>query len=343
MLAYTKDLKVFRSKDFNYNFDMKTGFTQLWGRTADEDPEVAPFPVIADIEITEVCAGPGGAICPFCYKSNVPHKGSVMSLELAKNVIDKLPKELTQIAFGVDAQCESNPEWYKIFAYARRSGFIPNCTVADITEETAVKLANMCGAVAVSRYADKNWCYDSIEKLTRNGLKQVNIHILLSAETLPWVYETLEDAKTDPRLAGLNAIVFLSLKQKGRGVHFNRVSQEQYKEVVGKCFSTGISFGFDSCQGAAFLKTIKDRPDYKKIEQSVDPCESTRFSMYANARGDFFPCSFMEGVPGWEDGLSIAEAKTFEEIWTHPRTEEFRKKCVECLNNKIGCQYYDIM
>ena len=236
-------------------------------------------------------------------------------------------------------------EYKEIFVHEAYDIFGEN-TVNDLLKkesETAVKLANMCGAVACSRYSNKNWCYDSIEKLTRNGLKQVNIHILLSAETLPWVYETIEDAKTDPRLAGLNAIVFLSLKQKGRGVHFNRVSQEQYKEVVDKCFSTGISFGFDSCQGAAFLKTIKDRPDYKKIEQSVDPCESTRFSMYANARGDFFPCSFMEGVPGWEDGLSIAEAKTFEEIWTHPRTEEFRKKCVECLNNKIGCQYYDIM
>lgn len=339
MLAYTKDLKVFRSKDFNYNFDMKTGFTQLWGRTADEDPEVAPFPVIADIEITEVCAGPGGVICPFCYKSNVPHKGSVMSLELAKNVIDKLPKELTQIAFGVDAQCESNPEWYEIFAYARRSGFIPNVTVADITEETAVKLANMVGACAVSRYADKNWCYDSIEKLTRNGLKQVNIHILLSAETLPWVYETIEDAKTDPRLAGLNAIVFLSLKQKGRGVHFNRVSQEQYKEVVDKCLEKEISFGFDSCGCHRFLEAVKDHTRFKEFSMMAEPCESTAQSVYANARGEVFPCSFTEGTPGWEDGLFIPDFKTFDEIWNHERIKNFR---TNLLLNKRRCPIYDV-
>jgi hypothetical protein len=84
MLAYTKDLKVFRSKDFNYNFDMKTGFTQLWGRTVDEDPEVAPFPVIADIEITEVCAGPGGIVCPFC----VPAETLIQTLCGEKQIKD---------------------------------------------------------------------------------------------------------------------------------------------------------------------------------------------------------------------------------------------------------------
>lgn len=107
-----------------------------------------------------------------CYKSNTPNSGYVTPLEEAKKIIDKLPKQCTQIAFGTDAKLESNPEWYEIFKYARESGFIPNVTVADITEEKAKKLASVCGAVAVSRYNDKDICYNSVKYLTDAGMKQ---------------------------------------------------------------------------------------------------------------------------------------------------------------------------
>ena len=266
--------KRYSSDDFNYFFDKRNGFTALWGRTKEEDPVFAPFPVILDFEITTKCNGVGNnGPCKFCYKSNTD-KGEYTPFEIAKQIIDKMPRVLTQIAFGLDAKCESNPDWFDIFQYARKSGFIPNVTVADISEETAQKLASVCGAVACSRYENKNYCYDSIEKLTRNGLKQVNIHILLSKETEGWVYETINDAKTDPRLKGLNAIVFLSLKKKGRGQGFHSLDKADFKKIIDYALENEISFGFDSCSANKFLESVKDSPKFEQFKQCSEPCES---------------------------------------------------------------------
>ena len=73
-----------------------------------------------------------------------------------KKVIDAMPF-VTQIAFGVDAQCTSNPYTFEIMKYAREKGIVPNVTVADISDNTADFLATTCGAVAVSRYANKDF------------------------------------------------------------------------------------------------------------------------------------------------------------------------------------------
>lgn len=333
--------KAFFSEEFNYVFDKRDGHTAMWGKTYEDDPDVAPFNVILDFEITERCSGIGDyGPCKFCYKSNTPNQGYVTSFEEARRIIDKLPRQCTQIAFGTDAKLQSNPDWYKIFTYARDSGFIPNVTVADITNETAEKLASVCGAVAVSRYADKNYCYDSVKRLTDCGMKQVNIHQLVSVETLDQIYETIDDIKNDPRLAKLNAIVFLSLKRKGRGENFHSVSQEQFNDIVNKCFELGIGFGFDSCSCKKFTNAIKDRPDGKKLMMYSEPCESTLFSFYINAKGEGFPCSFTEGTAGWETGIDVANCNDFiSDVWNNYRIQNFREMLL--MNNR-SCPIYNI-
>ena len=337
----TSGVKIYRSPEFNYNFCKVSGYTEVWSISLEDDPEVAPFNVILDMEITERCEGIGNAgPCKFCYKSNIANKGEVMSFETAKKIIDKLPRQCTQIAFGTDAKLKSNPDWYKIFTYARDSGFIPNVTVADITKETAEQLSSVCGAVAVSRYADKNYCYDSVKRLTDCGMKQVNIHQLVSVETLDQIYETIDDIKNDPRLAKLNAIVFLSLKRKGRGENFHSVSQEQFNDIVNKCFELGIGFGFDSCSCKKFTNAIKDRPDGKKLMMYSEPCESTLFSFYINAKGEGFPCSFTEGAAGWETGIDVANCNDFvSDVWHNPRIQNFREMLL--MNNR-SCPIYNI-
>src|ERR1035437_6663058 len=44
---------------------------------------------------------------------------------------------------------------------------------------------------------------------------QINLHKLLSKETLASCFRLIDQVKTDSRLAGLKAIVFLMLKPKG--------------------------------------------------------------------------------------------------------------------------------
>ena len=340
MFLETEKTKSFKSPEFNYFFSKETGFTAVWGKDQKDDPEFAPFPMIADIEITTACAGPGGKVCPFCYKGNIP-QGTYMNFSTAKKVMDALPKEITQIAFGVDASCTTNPDWFNIFSYAREVGIIPNVTVADISDETADKLASVCGAVAVSRYANKNYCYDSVKKLVDRKLKQVNIHMLLSKETLQEVYETINDiGSKEERLNGLNAIVFLSLKRKGRGVGFSSLSEEEFSNVVSRCEKLGISYGFDSCSYHKWERYILKSGKEKKILEQGEPCESSLFSCYINVEGKYFPCSFTEGTIGWTEGLDVANCTSFiQDIWNHPKTLLFRETL---LSGKRNCPIYNV-
>lgn len=329
VIRETNDFKLLSSPSYNYSFFKASGYFKRWGATPDQDPQ-AGLPEIADIEITTSCNGVRGVLCPWCYKGNTP-KGTYMPFETFKLIHSKLPRSVTQIAFGVDAQCRTNPEWLDIFKYCRSNTYnfvVPNVTIADIDDVTAQSL-RVCGAVAVSRYADKNACYDSVKRLTDLGMKQVNIHIMVSEETYDNVLETIKDRTTDPRLDKLNAIVLLSLKQKGRGVHHTPLSQEKFKYLVDMALEHNVSIGFDSCTCPKFLEAIKGRRDYTKFEQMAEPCESTCFSVYIDVHGDFYPCSFLPGTPGWETGISVLTADNFlRDVWYHPRTVEFRRNLI---------------
>lgn len=363
LIKETSKIKRLVSPSFNYYFDKVTGFHAQWGKTQEENPERSFFgPTIADIEVVSMCKGPGGKLCPFCYKANTP-KGEYMTFEQYKTIFSKLPHTLTQIAFGADADCSLNPDLFQIMQYTRDNGVIPNITVADISEETANKLGALCGAVSVSWYGvhtKKDYCYDSIEKLSRNlrkfkdgnTLQSVNMHFMLSKETLPYIDELINDIKTDKRLEHLNAVVFLSLKQKGRGVKFQGCTKEEFKTVVDRMLAEKINFGFDSCGAGKFLESVKDHPNYATFETYAEPCESTKFSLYINEKGQCVPCSFMENMD-WNkhsdvkyfDMLddSIKDANDFvKKVWNSPEYLDFGK-CSNCaIANGQGCHIYNV-
>ena len=322
--------KFFRSPNVNFNFNKINGFMQTWGDKPENDPTHAPFPFILDIEITTNCYGPANKLCGFCYKNNNPN-GHNMTLEQFKNIIDKMPW-LTQCALGADAQGVTNPEMYDMMAYARSKGIIPNLTIADVSEEVAGKLAAVAGAVAVSVYhhAGFDVAFDSVARLAAAGMKQINFHYMISEKTIDRAYDVIKAMQTDPRLVGkINAIVFLSLKQKGRGVKYDYVTQEQYKALVDHCLEQEVPFGFDSCSASSFLRAVEGTDRYEKFKEMSEDCESTCFSSYINEKGEFFPCSFTEGWSdgGWgrDQGINVLEAEDFiRDVWNHPRTVMFR-------------------
>lgn len=333
-LVETDKIKVFRSPELNFNFDKRNGYTTTWGETFKDNPDFSPYgPMILDMEVTDICKGIGNeGPCPFCYKSNTAKNTSNMTFNTFKNIMDKMPKILTQIAFGVDAQCESNPDIWKMMKYSREIGVIPNVTVADISDEVADKLVEHCGAVAVSRYKNKEYCYDSIKKLTDRGLKQTNMHIMISDETLGQVYETMMDyVNGDERLKGLNAIVLLSLKTKGRGKSFTPLSQDEFSEMVNFALDNNIPIGFDSCGANKFLESVKNRDNFKELEMLSEPCESTCFSAYINTNGNFYPCSFTEKG----NGINVEKCDDFlKDVWYNVSTVNFRNKL---LKNSRNC------
>jgi MoaA/NifB/PqqE/SkfB family radical SAM enzyme len=334
--------KHLRSEEYNFDFDKKSGFFARWGKDKDDDPQVG-LPEIADIEITTKCSGPAGKLCKFCYKANTP-KGDNMTIETFEKILDKLPKTVTQIAFGADANCTSNPDIWKIMEATRARGIVPNITVADISDEVADKLASLCGAVAVSRYDNENLCYDTVKKLTDRGMTQVNIHQMISKETYEQAMQTIADYKSDPRLEKLNAIVFLSLKTKGRGKKgFGQLSHEEFAELTNICLESNTPFGFDSCGAHKFLKSIEGFEDKRRkaLEISAEPCESSLFSTYIDTFGLFHPCSFSPDTETWgSEGLDVVNCNNFiEDIWNHERTKEFRKTL---LAGRRNCPLYRI-
>lgn len=327
-------MKQFKSENYNYLFNTKNGDFARWGKTLDDDPDYSPFgPEIADIEITTVCEGPAGVPCKFCYKGNTK-RGINMSFETFKSVFDKLPKTVTQIAFGADATLEANPDIWKIMHYCRKNGVVPNITVANIDNDTAKRLVKYTGAVAVSRYENSDWCYDSVKRLIDAGHKQVNIHQLLSEETFNEAMDTIRDITFDTRLKGLKAVVFLSLKPKKRGEKFTRLSQDKFNTIVEMSETHNIAYGFDSCGSNKFVNGQEDK---EKYINSVESCESSCFSMYVDVHGKYFPCSFTPGIENekvgnWFNGIPIIESNDFiKDVWNNTLVKQFRS---QLINNK---------
>ncbi len=341
------NVRAAKSDTYNYLYDTANGAFARWGETLDNDPKYAPFPEILDIEITTICKGPNNRICPFCYKSNCTN-GHNMSFEEFKNIIDKMPW-LTQCALGADAHGTSNPDMFRMMEYARNKGIIPNLTIADVSKGVAEKLAKVAGAVAVSVYKHAGFdvAYNSVKNLKDAGVKQINLHYMISSATIKEAYKVVDDIKTDPRLEGVKAIVFLGLKQKGRGVKFDYVSQQEYKNLVEYCLDSGVGFGFDSCSAPSFVNAVKWHPKEAEFKQMAEDCESTLFSSYINEKGVFFPCSFTEKwvEGGWEEGIDVLACEDFiKDVWNHPKTVDFRKKLInntDC-NGCRNCPAYSV-
>jgi len=344
-LLKTNDKIICRSKDYNFNFDMKTGFFARWGETYNDDPEYSPFGCeIVDIEIATSCKGVG-TVCDFCYKKNNP-KGEHMTLGTFKELFSKFPPILTQIAFGIgDVPYDDkhgNSDMWKIFEYCRLNKVIPNVTIngANTTDDIADKLAHFCGAVAVSYY-DEDMTFESIKKLTDRGMKQINIHFFLATETFEKAKRLIDKRFTEERIKNMNAIVFLSLKKKGRAKNnYTQLSQEKFNELIEYALKRNVPIGFDSCTAFKFMKAV----DYdKKYEPYVEPCESSLFSSYFNVKGEFFPCSFMEGEADWKKGIKLEDVTDFnKDLWNNKKVVDFRNKVIDCRSCKQSCAHYEI-
>lgn len=317
-----KDIKICTSKDYNFIFNKHDGTFYRWGKTKENDPLFAPSAEIADIEISSgKCIG-----CSFCYKDNSNLAPNVyMSFERYKQIFNKINVGiLTQIAFGITT-LDSNPDLWKIMKYTRDNGVIPNITINgyNTTNDDIIKLASICGAVAVSHYNDDN-CFNTIKKLTDAGLKQVNIHKLLSSQTYDECLTLVDKIKNDKRLEKLNAIVFLTLKPKGKRNHYTSISFAQYSSLIKKVQQSGINFGLDSC-GAPMLLKVIEKTDQISIVDAIDPCESSLFSIYIDVTGTVYPCSFSVGQGEWKNGITIDQQTDFiKDIWLSEKINKWR-------------------
>lgn len=329
--------KFVRSEHYNYNFDRENGFFIRWGKTLEDEPRYSFIgPEILDLEISNICHRG----CPFCYKSNTKN-GKNMSFGTFKKIFHKFPRTLTQVAFGIGS-IDANPDLWKIMEYCRSNDYnkvVPNITINgdNLTDEYASNLVKLCGAVSVSRY-DPDTCYNAVKKLTDLGLKQTNIHQLVSLDTLKDCYQVIDDWENDKRLSKLNAIVFLLMKPKGKRNRLHQLTDiNKYKELINYALDEGAPIGFDSCSASSFLNCVRDRDNYKQLETVAESCESTCFSCYVDVNGVTWPCSFCEDLDGIS-GINLLDIKDFmKEVWYGEPYVEFRKKLLSSCSI-TGCR-----
>ena len=344
-LAIKDNKKILLSKNYNYVFDLTDGLFLRWGRKHFDDPQFSPFgPEILDIEITTKCNGVNGKLCSYCYKSNTKD-GHNMSYETFVDILNKVNEnqQLCQLAFGLGSTAEENPDLWKMCEYARSQNIIPNGTIADITDETADKIAQNFGACAVSIHNKENG-YGSVKKLTDRGMTQCNIHQVIYNENYEEILQLIDDIKKDSRLEKLNAVVFLSLKKTGRAENnknMTQMSQENFNELILYALEKNINFGMDSCSAIKFLKFIEMYPEYKYFETYIEPCESFGlFSSYVNVMGKYYPCSFVEMIKDYPYFADLTKVKSFtKEVWQSEWMKKIRNKS---LKNNRKCLDFQI-
>lgn len=347
--------KIVKSLRYNYVFDKNNGFFARWGITKEDDPEFSPFgPEIADIEISSANAddiknanddtiitngGCSGIGCSkFCYKKNTSNKTAHMSLNTFKKVLDRFNGNLTQIAFGL-CSLNSHPQLWDIFKETKKRGIVSNVTINGIaTDEECKKLAEHCGAVAVSvNKANKDIAYDTIKRLSQdNGMSQINIHIVLAEDTIPFIKEVVEDMTEDSRLSKMNALVMLSFKDKAKTGCYSPISQNSYNQLVAFMEEKNVKFGFDSCSAPLYAAYIKGKKNEKELGQMAEPCESLLFSCYISFDAKLTCCSFLEGI---EDSINILDYDNIIDVWYSNKVKKWRKKLLE---NKRNCPHYMI-
>lgn len=324
-----------RTPEYNWNFDLETGYFQRWGRKLEDDPQFSPLgPEILDIEIGTACGGNSRGECSYCYKGNTS-EGKCMSVETYCDIIDKVPFNLMQVALGI-GDTDNTPQLQQILQETRYRGIVPNITINGYsnTDQTYSILAGNCGSIAVSCYEYER-CLSTVDRLAKEGACQINIHQVVSRENYQQCLELISKLKDDPRAENMNALVFLMLKPKGRAKGILPPTFNQFGSIIKEANDARLKMGFDSCSAPATLKYFEESEELHHVARYVEPCESFLFSAYCNVDGEFFPCSFCEGESGWEKGLKI-ENDFLQDVWFHERTLRWRESLYHA-NDKCIC------
>ena len=337
-------IKSYRSEEYNWNFNTTKGLFIRWGKTLEDNPDYSPVgPELMDIEISTSCHGINNSPCKWCYKSNNP-AGIYMSVETYKTILDKLPANITQIAFGI-GDIDSNPDLEAILKLTRDRGIIPNITINGdrMTDYYYSILGKYCGAVAVSHYNNDKICGDAVAKLVaqtkieENSLRQVNIHKLLAEETKQEVFELLDRINNSEQYTGLNAIVFLLVKPKGNRNTFTLPRDTSiFKDIITKSIEKKVQIGFDSCSAPLVAYNNTDRINI----DSVEFCEAGLFSLYCNVKGKVFPCSFMEEHGNWTEGINLLEPNIDfdKDVWHGKKLKAWRAQLLSSTNSCTHCK-----
>ena len=339
-------LRQYKESSYIVLFDKENGTFIREGMNHKEPFWNQKGPELLDISITNYCERE----CSFCYRAS-NRNGIFMSLNDYEYVIKQAAEIGTlQVALG-GGNPNQHPQFIDILKITRRYGIIPSYTTngQGMTNDIYKATKEYCGAVAVSWYPPFTDAINVINKCKEYGIK-VNIHVMLNSETILYASELIEKYKD--LLKDVNAIIFLNYKP----IHSSkstilRNSKEIY-QFIDKILKIKIcKIGFDSCM-ISFLAPFSD----EFWSETVEYCESGRFSAFISEDLNMYPCSFLKGEAysgidlkemslheGWIEGKQFVEIR--ERIGSKGNQRNPITKCNDCNKYDLchgGCQMFDI-
>lgn len=313
---------VDRKNKFVEMFDPKTGFYVRSGvfdengKDTGIDPFMRQFPSLIDVGIMQKCVC--SKYCNVnCYQKACDRTGDNMSLENYVSILEQCKGKVFQLALGGAGDVDTHENFEDIMRITREYNIVPNFTTSGIcmTKEKAEICKKYAGAVAVSEhYAD--YTEKALNLLLDAGVT-TNIHFVLNNQTID---DAIDKLKNNGFKKGINAVVFLTYKPVGLGVHKKMldVNDPRVKEFFALVDDNNCDcqLGFDSCAASGIVNFTR------QINlDSLDFCEGARFSMYIDANMNAMPCSFANQNPDWFVDL---HTHTIQEAWNSEVFERFR-------------------
>ena len=342
-------------KDKNYNFieyfNELNGFLLRSnvlknGVETDVVPFRRSYPELIDVGIMGTCTACDKGICKAagidCYQNASLSKRPNMSLKIYKAIVEQSKGKTFQIALGGAGDPNKHESFREILELTRENLIVPNLTTSgyELTDDEISLMKKYCGAVAVSFYSRLLPNKQESNEITISAIKRLisagcttNIHYVVSKNNLEEIIYRLQN---DHFPEGINACVFLLYKPVGQAdcTKMPTIDDAAYKKFIDLATNKKYRFkvGFDTCQSPAlrmFGKTIS--------EESLDFCESARFSMYIDCENQAYPCSF-----GWmtDEYRVDLNDNTISEAWNSDQFNDFiKKQHLKCLRgDKTECR-----
>lgn len=337
-MIYYEDKKY----SFVEYFDETTGFlarSNVYrnGIETDMEPHMRSFPELLDIGIMGHCDACSAGLCRSvgvdCYQNAAVRSRPNMTAQVYSQLVKQCKGKTFQVALGGAGDPNKHEEFEEILRLTRGNLIVPNLTTSGfaLTDAEIDLIHNYCGAVAVSFYSKLDSSGLETNPLTITAIERfieagctTNIHFVLGKHNID---EAIYRVRNGLFPRDINAVVFLLYKAAGQAWKENMLSLNdrryiEFLELVDSGTSN-LKIGFDSCQSPAINKFC---PNIAK--ESIEFCDSARFSMYIDCDLKAYPCSFAHDSPAYAVDISTCSIK---DAWESNQFTQFREKqCMMC-------------
>lgn len=338
------DMICYEDKKYNFIecFDETTGFLARSnvfdnGVETDIEPTMRSFPELLDIGIMGHCDACGAGLCRSvgvdCYQNAAERRRPNMSVQEYSRLIHQCKGKTFQVALGGAGDPNKHEAFEEILRLTRENLIVPNLTTSGfgLTDAEIGLIHRHCGAVAVSFYSKLDSNGQETNRLTISAIERfleakcvTNIHYVLGKHNID---EAVYRVRNSMFPQGINAVIFLLYKAVGQAKKENMLSVSdpkyiEFLKLVNRSTTT-FKIGFDSCQSPAISKFC---PDIAK--ESIEFCDSARFSMYVDCDLTAYPCSFAHDSSAYAVDISSYSIK---DAWNSEQFAQFRgRQCVGC-------------